>query len=170
MAWMTDDSDIVEWLYSLKNNDTFAIRYGDSLELTEYATVVEGPYTNRKNYYETGLAEPYNVVVKVELRRNPSADFADRHSISYDPESENAYVKKGVSRFETLRSICTKPLDVRYQSDKSLVARCEECGTETEIGVDDGDLDPSNMRTDSNGNMITPCCFSENWETKLADD
>lgn len=171
MNWIKSNSDIVKYIYSLNRNDTFAVRYGDSLELTEYATVVKGPYLNGKNYYKTDLAEPYNIVAKVELRRNPSADFSKNHSICYNPESEDAYVKKGIGRFNNIKSICTKPIQVCYEPNKTLVAKCKECGTHTKIKLEEnGNLDSNSMRSNTNGRMITPCCFSENWETELIEE
>lgn len=172
MPWIKSKDKIAEWLYSRNKNDTFAVVYGDSLELTEYATVIEGPYKETKNYFDSDFGEPYDIIVRVELRRDPSADFSDSHSISHNPETGDLYVKKGVGRFETLKSICIEPLKVDYKSEKQLVAECSECGTQTELNIGDNEklINSKKMKKNQDGDMITPCCFSKNWETKLIDN
>lgn len=168
MSWISENKRISEWMYNSNVNDTFTIVYGDNLELTEYATVTNGPYNDRKNYYDSGFAEPYDIIIDVDLRKDPSSDFADNCSISYNPEDEELFVKKGVSRFEPVKSICTDALEASYESERQLVAECGECGTKTKISVEEsGAVNSESMRKNSDGEIVTPCCFTENWNTKL---
>lgn len=169
MTWISNNKKIVDWLYSCRKNDTFAVKYGKNLELTKYATLSRDPYRGSRNYYETSLAEPYNIVVEIEVRKDPSADFSEKHKISHNPDSNDLYVKKGVGRFEEVKSICTKALEADYGSDRNIVAECQECGTQTKLKMEDNNnQNRTGMKKSRNGDTITPCCFSENWETKLS--
>lgn len=170
MSWISNDKVTADWMYNLNINDTFTVVYGDKLELTEYATVTGGPYHERKNYYDSGFAEPYDVIIEVDLRKDPSSDFTDDCCISYNPDDEELFVKRGVGRFESVKSICTNALDADYESDRQLVAECEECGTKTQINVNDnGSVNSNSMKKNSNGDIVTPCCSTDNWSTKLND-
>lgn len=167
MGWINNKEQLSEWLYSRSVNDTFAVQYGDKLERTEYVTVLEEPYKERKNYYNSGLGEPYDIILKVGLRKDPSSDYVDDCSISHNPETNELFVKKGVGRFESIYAICKNALDVDYQSGRSLVAECGECGTQTEIQVkDDGNIQSSKMKR-IDGSLVVPCCFTDNWNTKV---
>lgn len=167
MSWIRKNKRIADWLYSQRVNTTFAVRFGENLEMTKYATISEGPYNDRKNYYETNFAEPYDIICRVSVRKDPSDDFSEQHSIAHNPEDSEVYMKRGVGRFEDIEGICPNALNVEYASDRQIVAECGECGTKTVIPMEDEPRISKGMEKNSNGETVTPCCYSTDWLTKL---
>lgn len=137
MSWIRKDEKIADWLYSQQVDTTFAIQFGQNLEMTKYATISEGPFNDRKNYYDTNFAEPYDIICRISVRKEPSADFCEQYSIAHNPEDEQVYIKRGVGRFEELDGMCPNALNIEYASDKQIVAECGECGTKTMIPMED---------------------------------
>lgn len=167
MVWLTENKKIRDHIYNLDRNNTFAIEYkSESINIVKYATV-KNVYKNSKNYSKTSLGEPYDIVCEIEIRKDPSADFSEQKSISYDPESKQIYLKQGVGRFDNILRINTQALEASYDTGE-IYAKCDECGKEIDICTDKK-LKSTNMNTmirNNNGNMITPCCRTTNWKTK----
>lgn len=167
MVWITQSKNIRDHIYELNRNDTFAIEYkSKSINIVKYATV-KNVYKDVKNYSKSSLGEPYNIVCEIKVRKDPSADFSEKKSISYDPESNKIYLKKGVGRFDDILRINTQALEATYNTGE-IYAKCGECGTEIDIDTNK-EVKTTNMNTmkkNNNGDMITPCCRTTNWTTK----
>lgn len=168
MTQIQKDADIVDWLYDCSVKTTFAVQFGENLEMTKYATISEGPFDDIKNYYHSSLAEPYNVVCRVDVRRDPSADYVEQHSISYDPENEVAYIKRGVNRFDRIHNIHTNALEADYESSRKLVVVCDECGSKINLPKKNKpSVSAEGMEKNLDGDIVTPCCHSTHWTTKV---
>ena len=167
MSWIRKNEKIADWLYSQQVNSTFAVQFGRNLDMIKYATISDGPFNERKNYYDTNFAEPYDIICRISVRKEPSADFSDRYSIAHNPEDEQVYIKRGVGRFEDLNGICPNVLNVEYASDRQIVAECGNCGTKTVIPIEDEPRISEGMKKNSDGKTVTPCCYSTDWSTKL---
>ncbi|ERJ05102.1 hypothetical protein HLRTI_002901 [Halorhabdus tiamatea SARL4B] len=170
--WLTDPAVIASTLYELDRHESIAVQversYGTS---TMYVTVESGPFPDARNYSETTLAEPYDVVLKGEERRSPSADHADSVGISYDPDEEIVYLKTGVGHFEKIEAVTLDTMAVNYDANVSVAAKCDECGQTTTLPVrerDDPITGPRMVEGDSD--LLTPCCRSSDWTTTLATE
>lgn len=160
MSVLNSPIEMYKWLNSLQENDTFVFEYDKNLKIKRYATVIENP--EGKNYYDSTLGEPYNILLEVKSRKNPSADYYEERSISHDPEKEKVYLKKGVGRFTEILSIYKDPLDVNYKSDNQLFARCNECGTKTKLNIEENNqIRVRRMKKNKDNELITPCCYSQ---------
>lgn len=164
MTWITEGQEIVNWLYDRQNHDTFAFEYGENLTIRKYAVITKVYAKDRKNYANMSVGEPYNIIADVEIYKNPSDQNAQTASIAYDPKSEDVFLKRGVGLFSLVYRINTEPLKVKFDMDRSVIARCDECGQETEIHFEEK---PTEMR-EQNGEMVTPCCYAS-WTAVLDD-
>jgi len=166
----TDHEAIVDEVYALEDGDTFAITVeGQSRRRTLHMTVTGGPYPDTRNYADSGFAEPYDIVVDVEERRNPSADFAESKAISYDPDEGTVYLKDGVGRFSDVVGIATETLAVDYSSGKMIAAKCE-CGQRTKMPTREEQLPLlGDSMVETADGAVTPCCRSSEWTTVLVD-
>lgn len=166
--WIQHPNQIREQLYSMRKNQTFAIQYSrNGTVYTKYAMSEKSAYTDTKNYYDSSFAEPYDVVLDIQVRKNPSADFAESQHISHDPEQNIFYLKTGVGRFIEIDKISVHPMKIDYSSDREMVAKCNECGTETKIPVEDTTMYNGSTMIQTDDGMITPCCRSSDWTTKM---
>ena len=171
-SWMHDHRRIAEALYRLSPGDTFAIRTEESWgQMTKYVRVTGGSYPDTKNYYDSGLAEPFDIILEGEVGKSPSADHFESMSISHDPESDLVYWKRGVGRFEEVDAVALNAMAVDYSSGKVTAARCE-CGQTYKMPVSDDDAPVlgQGMTRDGEGNLVTPCCRSSDWTTTLVDN
>lgn len=168
MVWITEDTEIREELYNLNINNTLAIEYqSSSITIVKYG-IIKNIYDKKtKNYSESNLAEPYNIICDIEVKKDPSSDFSEKKSISYDKENERIYLKDGVNRFKDIIRINTTALEATYDTG-DIYGVCDECGKEIDINFKEKTTVTSKnkMKKDQNGELITPCCRSKNWTTK----
>lgn len=172
MVWISKNSNIRSTLYKFNKNDTFAMEYKSSnIEMVKYATVDTIYDKQTKNYSETSLAEPYNIICDIVLRTDPSSDFSEKKSISYDPDNNKIYLKYGVNRFKDILRINTQALEASYDSGEIYVI-CNECGKEVDINIDKQvkATGRNTMKNDKNDDIVTPCCKSINWKTKYRSE
>lgn len=168
MTKIQNDSKIVDWIYNCTPGTTFSIQFGENLNMTKYATISGGPFRDTKDYYHSNLAEPYDVVCRIDVRKDPSADYVEQHSISYDPEEEVAYIKRGVNRFNRLQNIQTDALEADYDSSRKLVIICDECGSKIDLPENNRpSVSAKGMEKNVDDETVTPCCRSTHWTTKL---
>lgn len=169
--WLTDHATIAETLYELATGETIAVKIEASWgTYSKHVTITAGPFPDVRNYSETSLAEPYDVVLEGDERRNPSVEDPAGHvAVSYDPETETAYLKRGVGRFTEIEGVTTDTLAVSYDSDTSLAAECD-CGQTYLIPVDESDLPMMGEGLiDTDDGRVTPCCRSGDWVTTLVE-
>ncbi|WP_135666774.1 hypothetical protein [Halorhabdus rudnickae] len=169
--WVSEPAEIAELLYSLDQGETIAVKIERSWgTMLKHITITKGPYPDVKNYASSSLAEPYDVILNGESRRNPSADFAETRGISHDPDEGTVYFKMGVGRFDELEAVTTDTLAVSYEAEVDVAAECSDCGQTTRIPVSQEDLPRQGPQmVDSDDGLLTPCCRSENWKTTLVE-
>lgn len=170
--WIKNPNQISDKLYSMRKNQTFALQYSrKGNTYTKYVIAKQSAYTDTKNYYDTSFAEPYDVVLDVQMKKNPSADFLGSKQISHDPEKNIVYLKTGVGRFVKIDKISEYPMKIEYSSNREMVAKCDQCGTETTVPIQEADTykKGTNMIQTDEG-MVTPCCRSSEWTTKMKED
>lgn len=167
-TWIASAENIAERLYELEAGDTFAVKISKSWgDMIRHITVSEGPYPDSHNYSQTTLAEPYDVVLRGDDRRHPSADIVETQTISHDPDDGTVYIKQGPGLVDEVDAITTDTIAVNYESDVDLVAECE-CGQTTRIPVSEADLPMMGQgMIETDDGFVTPCCRSQNWVTTL---
>lgn len=171
--WITNHEVIAKKLYELSESDTFAYMieksYGKSVK---YASVHRGPFDDTMNYYNTGFAEKYDVILRAESSKSPSDGAKTKISFSHKPGDESredaVFLKRNVGQFNRLDAICMDPLNVDYESDSQIAVECE-CGQVTKVEMEENSASQlgKSMKKNENGELVTPCCFSDEWTTIL---
>lgn len=168
--WITDHSSIKDFLYNLDSHQTFAIRTKESWgPMIKYVQVTGGSYPDSKNYSSTSLAEKYDTILECKISKSPSDDFTESGTMSYEPNENTVYWKRGPGRVKRIEAVAADAMDVIYESAAEIAIECT-CGQVTRVNGSYPSPSPKEeLCRDDSGNLVTPCCFSKDWTTKLVD-
>lgn len=169
VKWITG-IDAHKKLLTLSTGSAFAIRSQKSYGTAKrYLTVEDGPYRDRKNYHDSSMGEPYDITVDCSMSNTPKREYMDSVSIAYDPSNKQLYLRKMVGQFEPLTGVSFDPLSVDYDMDVNMIVECDYCGQRYRQPVSEDDLPMKgqSLVTDNDGELVTPCCRTESWTSRL---